>query len=62
MGLCVFFCRAGKTQRQKLLMEDFIEQQAVTLILGDNLFHGAGELDNISKRFPERGAYFCLPG
>ena len=40
-----------------LIGESFIDQQAVTLILGDNLFHGAEELENISKIIPQKGAH-----
>lgn len=40
-----------------LIGESFIDRQAVTLILGDNLFHGAGELENISRIIPEKGAH-----
>ena len=40
-----------------IIGESFIDQQAVTLILGDNLFHGAAELENISERIPQNGAH-----
>ena len=40
-----------------LIGESFIDQQAVTLILGDNLFHGAGELEEISRLIPQKGAH-----
>jgi glucose-1-phosphate thymidylyltransferase len=40
-----------------LIGESFIDQQEVTLILGDNLFHGAIELENLSKIIPQKGAH-----
>ncbi|MEN8768057.1 MAG: glucose-1-phosphate thymidylyltransferase RfbA [Candidatus Arcticimaribacter sp.] len=40
-----------------LIGESFIDQQPVTLILGDNLFHGAQELEKISSLIPRKGAH-----
>ena len=40
-----------------LIGESFIDQQPVTLILGDNLFHGAQELENILSLIPQKGAH-----
>ena len=58
---CVFsFAKQAKPKglaEAFLIGERFIDQQAVTLILGDNLFHGAGELENISKIIPQKGAH-----
>ena len=40
-----------------LIGETFIDQQPVTLILGDNLFHGARAFEKISTLIPQRGAH-----
>ena len=40
-----------------LIGETFIDQQPVTLILGDNLFHGARVFEKISTLIPQRGAH-----
>jgi glucose-1-phosphate thymidylyltransferase len=48
--------RPGGIAQAPLLAADFIADQPVALILGDNIFHGAGLAQQLQQHVPVRGA------